>query len=328
MFGKKAYVGISITDQAIKVAWIKPGKRRASFRAHGIERLEAGIIENGKVMDEAQFLEALHRLVKRYKFKGKKVHLSLPSSLSTIRFLNFPVVAKRKLSKLIRFEVMHNMFLPYDDPIYDYSVLPTFIDAEITPVASTVSEDEEETMIVERQNRIMLVTASKASIMQYTHLLKKAKLKVKSIELDALALYRFLYSTNDTISQKTCMILNVSNDQTDVSIFNQGYLKLSRSIDINLALASTTTYHYEFNELASEMERILNFYTYSMNNRQDEVETIYMFGDSEQLSDVAEHLSEVLNIEVLQGSEFGFATPVALNDAYAVPAGLSLKGVV
>lgn len=328
MFGTKAYVGVSITDKAIKAAWIKRGKRKTSFRAQAIEPLEDGIINNGTIMDEALLLDALHRLVKRGKFKGKKVHLALPNSLSTLRFLNFPIVSKRKLDKLVHFEVMHNMFLPYEDPVYDYIVLPTHVDAEITPVAGTVGLKDEEKVVLQRQQRLMLVTASRTTLSQYTELLKKAKLKVKSIELDALALYRFLRSTNHAGAKQTCMTLNVSNEQTNVSIFNEGYIKLSRSIEVNLAVTSNSTYNYEFNELASEIERILSFYTYSLNNRNDAVETIYMFGESEHLSDIASYLSELLNVEVLQGSEIGFASPVVLNDLYAVPAGLSLKGVM
>lgn len=331
MLARKACVGISITDRAIKAAWIKLDKQDKSFRAYEIEPLDEGIIENGRVKDEASLLDALERLVERGNFKKQNVHLALPGSLSTLRFLHFPQVSKYKLNKLIRFEVRHNMFLPYDDPVFDYIILPSQQDDEAEMTISDDNTAEEAEAVPEQPDnhtRILLVTASKADLMQYVDILKKAKLKAKSIELDALALYRFLSSTDAAIADSTCMLLNVSNSQTDVSIFDKGYIQISRSIDINLALTSTTTYNFEFNELASEIERIINFYTYSMSNREHELDIIYMFGDSEHLPDIAKFLNELLNIEVMKANELDFVPPNDLNNMYAVPAGLSLKGVM
>lgn len=323
MFGRKSYIGISISENKIKATKVKAGRRRHAIRAHGIEELAEGIIENGKIMDEDALLNALQRLRRRGKFKRKQVNLALPEGLAMVRYIHLPSVSRSKLKKMIDFEVKHNMFLPYDDPFYDYIILPAAVKTTPAPQGN-----EERTHHVQKQSRIMLVTASRSAVMQYVSLLRKAKFKVKSIELDSIALYRFLLKMNRSLAKRTFMILNIADDKTDVSIFNQGYVNITRSIEFNLTLAPATTYQAEFNQLASELERIISFYTYSMNNRNDEIDAIYVFGDTEHLDEVSSYIHTFLQKKVVLASDIGFASPVILNNMYAVPIGLSLKGAM
>lgn len=315
MFRRKASAGISVTEECLKFSLVNRQKRGISVE-HRTEKLPDDVIKGGKIIDESLFLTAIKKLVHNTR-KNMRIHLSLPSALIMVRFMNFPNVPEKSLRKLINFEVMNNMFFPFSDPYFDHI---------IQPIEHTANADQNE-------RQVMLVAASESVLHQYVALFEKAQLKVASIELDAFALHRLLLHFGQDMTKSTVMTINIMNEQTDISVVKDGYVKITRTIPLNISIQSNTSYNHEYSQLVGEIERIISFYTYSMNNRNEQIMKIYVFGDIDHLNDVVTFIrnhvqTEVLIIDKKNKLQTKEARKVDLEPVltHAVSMGLSLKG--
>lgn len=321
MFRRKPNAGLSVTDECLKLSIVRKRGQKIVLATHRTETLPEGVIKDGKILDESKLLQSIKKLV--HDLKHKHIHLTLPNALTMIRFMNFPNVPIKSLRKLIRFEVEHQMFFPFSDPEFNYI---------IQPINHSMSYEQDE-------RQVMLIAASKSVLNQYVSLFERAKLRVASIELDAMSLFRLLAHVEGEISDTTLMTINVMNEQTDISVYKDSYIKITRSVPLDFSIQTSTSYNHEYSQLVGEIERIISFYTYSMNHREEKIKKIYVFGDVANLDDIIEFIRQHIQIEVVSMNH----KPIVIKHArkkhhdvedahigvawsYAVSMGLSLKG--
>lgn len=200
---------------------------------------------------------------------------------------------------------------------------------------------------------VMLVIAPREAVEEYAELLEDAQLKPASVEIKGLSLYRLmalLYP--DSFDIGTYLVVDLNEISADVSIYDQGQLRITRSAAVTLkaepepapppTFAEPPTENgglfAEFEvqapqpsgfeqacaELAGELDRIINFFRYSLNNRNKEIHRVLVTGDLSQLPEVVEQLRQRMNTKVeLIRSMAQEGISVA---EYAVPIGLGLRG--
>lgn len=212
-------------------------------------------------------------------------------------------------------------------------------------------QEEESKVGITNQCDVMLVAAPKEIMDQYLEVLDSAGIKLTSIEIKALSLFRLLQSTSLTKLKDTFLIVDLNETAGDLSIFHGADLKITRSIPLNFAAKSqgvldvkTSTDHLfsEFldgdadfrnhcNDLAHELERLMNFYRYTLNNRNQEFAGVVISGDLKRMSEIVSFLTERLPIPVqLFQPTSSFGQSSALKDdfsMYAVTLGLALRGL-
>jgi type IV pilus assembly protein PilM len=339
----KGTLGIEITDRCIKLAEIIP-LRNNTYKMQNflIEMLPDHVVDDGRIIDSSRVILTLQSMVAKLNIKVKEVHIILPSQLIMVRFLKLPDIPLKDLRKLVDFEMKHNIHLPFDAPFYDFVKLNSDIDL--------LFADQEENTIDHNllQCDVMLVAAPQQLIDEYQEIFTSASLKPLSMEFKALSLFRVMEFTNMADAQSTILFIDLNEHLADVSIFHNRQLKITRTIPMNFAADPKNSDSEEVKEMFSEymnqdsdfgnackdlsfeVERLMNFYQYTLNNRDHEFSKVLISGDVQQLVEIANYLAKRMPCEIsLMRSKHIQSAHPQINDLFpsiAVPIGLALRG--
>jgi type IV pilus assembly protein PilM len=381
-------IGLEMTDYSIKLVEISPdGSDGFRLLNYHIEPLPKGTIDDGRIINPVKVIQALQHAMKLKGFKSKKVHLVLPSHLIMVRFIKLPDIPDRHLQKVVEFEVKHNIHLPFEQPIYDFVKLngtnnhqnfikqrsaKKVVDKDMsTPddwasqeaaaafggsnVTSLFGEEERNDASGESPALcdVMLTAAPQELVLQYMEMIQSAGLIPAGIDVKALALFRFIERTECVPPDGTMLVVDVNQTYTDLSIFHDKQLKITRSVPLSFEGAKSETlakepdtfrFFEEFEtaddslfqntcgDLVHELERLMNFYRYTLNNRNQEFDTLALSGDAERLPEIADVLRARLDAEivVMSTDKVRAAGDEPFNEfefpVFAVPIGLGMRG--
>lgn len=194
---------------------------------------------------------------------------------------------------------------------------------------------------------VMLVAAPQELISEYEEIFSATSLKLLSMEFKALSLFRLIDTTGLTDSKSTLMTIDINDHITDASIFYEKQLKITRTYPMNFAVKSpdskdSSAMFLQFdkdddsdflnmcNDLGYELERLMNFYRYTLNNRDQEFSDILVTGDIQRISEIVEILNERLtvNVSLMFSQQIQSVHPQFSEffSSIAVPMGLALRG--
>jgi type IV pilus assembly protein PilM len=371
-------LGIEITDFCIKLVQLMSiRKQEMIVQKYVIERLPEQVVVDGRIKDPAHVTLILQNMLAKLEIKTKKVHLVLPSELIMVRFLKLPDIAHKDLTKLVDFEMKHNIHLPFDSPVYDFTKLNGNEDDFTKPVKT---KDNQKTNIIKQvetareetavalseldqlfadpkevsqdiamlQCDVMLVAAPKELITEYEEVLTAASLQPLSMEFKALSLFRVMEHSNMADTRSTVLIIDINDHLSDLSIFYNRQLKITRSIPLDFTLGTEISMAEEeqgllhsyvdqdsdfinvCNDLGFEMERLINFYRYTLNNREHEITQILVAGDILRLQELSIILAERLHLDIVLMKSDRIESTIPNFDkifpSIAVPVGLALRG--
>jgi len=315
----RSALGLEISDHALKIVKIAKGKQGAvKIKTHAIEKLPKLAIVEGKIVQPNVVVDLLRKVVKRLKARNNRVHLIVPSTVIMVRFLKMPDLPPKKLRKVLEFEIGNNVRLPFDDPHYD------FIRIE-NKTAPDPSEDGPP------QCDIVLAAASRSVMNQYIHLVLDAGLKPASVDLKAFALFRIIEQLGTRMEDGTYMAVDISDSATELCIYRNGQLSMTRNVPLDVHSKSSDPLTELCDNLAQEIERLITFYRYSLNYREETIEGIYLCGELEHPVETVELLRtrlplplHLIGTETDENSRRGDSM---LNPRISVPAGAALRGV-
>jgi type IV pilus assembly protein PilM len=375
-------LGIEISDSTIKMSKVSLRKNNETLIQMNItEELPPQVMEEGRIKEPLRLIQTLQTMLTRLDSKPKHIHLVFPSQLVMVRFLKLPDIVEKDLAKLVDFEIKHNIHLPFENPLYDFvkmngtahkkrisvkklkkeAVAPTGKDLLLEVAAGREDlcggkglfddfEEEESKADTAIQCDVMLVAAPKEIMDQYLEVLNSAGIKLTSIEIKALSLFRLMQSTSLTKLKDTFLIVDLNATAGDLSIFHGEDLKITRSIPLSFSakpqgnldvktsanllftefLDGDADFQNHCNDLAHELERLMNFYRYTLNNRNQEFAGMVISGDLKRMPEIVSFLIERLPIPVqLFQSDSFFSRNSDFKDdlsMYAVTLGLALRG--
>lgn len=351
-------LGLEITDTRLLLAEVS--KRRDGYHLQEIAQtaLPLEVMSEGKVKQVDTLVELIKTSLRTAKIRSKKVNLVVPSQFVVIRQLQLPDLPKAQLRKLIDFELQNSIHLPFDDPIYDFvktdpakqpdSLLEEPGDSDALPA---VQKEEAQPV---PQITVSLVASSRAAIDPLVEAATRAGLKPESVDIRALALHRAYRTLCRDGEGHTIMFVDVAEDSTDIHIFHENVLKFTRNVPMPLDnykmdrekakplnaydqltyFEDNTDYRSYTNDLGYEIERSLNFFRYTLNNRDADLGTIILSGALPESGVLSDYLSErfagmmvsplpLPNLEL--GKPIRGAGPSLYQ--YAIPIGLALKEV-
>jgi Tfp pilus assembly PilM family ATPase len=194
---------------------------------------------------------------------------------------------------------------------------------------------------------VMLVASPLELIEEYAAVVQSAGLTALSIEFKALSLYRIIEKTSLIPAESTFVVVDINDYAVDLSIFHTGQLKITRNIPMNFQELQDGGQQDQIglllqfsdpksqlldavSELSSELERLMNFFRYSLNNRNQEFDHIVVSGDLETLPEIISILKDRFSQQII-----AMHTPAIQSDvqeiehvfpSIAVPIGLALRG--
>ncbi|MCF6092700.1 pilus assembly protein PilM [Microaerobacter geothermalis] len=325
-----SFLGLEFKDDMVKIIELVHQKKGYQLRKAVYSPLSNGLIQNGHIHDMDGLRKMIKPLIKGEKFKSKKAVLALKSEQIMLRTLKLPKLPKKELEKVILLELENNIQLPFSDPVFDYISLP--------------HQNSEGT-----EQELLLVIAPGSVVRQYVQLSKLLGLKPICVDVHSLAILRLMKWIRKELPT-TFMSVNVGHHGVDVSIYHQGILRLTRNISLSSSdylikspaiTDAFSAIHYLENsdglksyaqDLGHEIERVMNFYLFTLNNRDQNLDEIVLCGEAPNISLLGEYLSTRLQVPVQVEDWTGYIenqTDMDIKDmsVFSVPIGLGMKEV-
>lgn len=301
---------VTIEEDAIRMVEVKSTSPLHVVCAE--ERsLPSGIISDGKIVDAETLVSILGEVVEEWKLSRKSVRFLAPDEYVIIRKLPYPPDVRRdELKGHFFIEIGSTLYLPFEDPVFD-----------VVPYTATTETKE------------AILIASKESILNtYEDVFEDVKMKPIVADIGPLALYRLAYSQFEFTGEEHILLLDIKNDSYTVSIFHQHFPLFMRPVEVaepDEANYFSGTQTSKMDALVSEIEKLINFYRYNMNQGNEGITHVLLNGEFDGWEELLKRLEfrfDVTTSTVIRETiylEDGKAIPVRFNRAL----GLALKEV-
>jgi|GEM_PF-1268892 len=343
-----SYLGMELTDGQVKLCELESGSGGVRvMQAVGIE-LPAGTMSDGRIVNMAALEQSVLELLRSCQWSSRQVHLAIPSQMVMMKTVKLPDLPDKQIEKLLRYELTHGGSLPFDRPYYDYYRI-----GPVDPDNVGLEGERDnglglaESHASERLCEVAVIAAPMALLEQYTGLLHNAGLEPVSYEVKSFSLSRLNARTSASEAETgTCILMDVNASNCELTIVDEGIIRITRNVEIqfeqgNSLLAAAPfplpdmlDEEHRFNnacqDIIAELDRLLNFYRYTLNRRHREFNRIMLTGSLARMDRLKETLSNQMSRQV-ESAQWG-ALKLAPNSAdidvsaFAVPIGLALRG--
>lgn len=236
-FGNKRYLGLDISESAIKLVEIK--KTHEGFRLSNARLVELNIdpVFTDSEKRNQIIKDTLNQLLAEEKLDSGVVALSISGQSVFIRPLKVPKVAKNKIEQIIHYEAQLQVPFPINEVIWNYEIFEILDSPEAEVALVAVKRD-----IVEEKLKLLHGTG----------------IEIDFVEVDSFALFNAL-DFIDNIKNK--IILDIGAKITDVIIAEERKI-WTRSVliggnDLTKAIAENLKIGYKDAEELKRKEGII-----------------------------------------------------------------------
>lgn len=302
-------IAFDIGSNTIKVVEGKYSKKRLQvYRLMDIPTPK-GAIEDGKIVNERDIVEAIKALLRRNNVKIKDGICTTNSSSIISRDLVIPVVEYDEMETVIRYEIEQFLPIRLEDYIIQYVILDKIVDNEGPKL------------------KLNVVAYPNVVAKSYHDLLTALDLNPYVLDVNFNSLSKLSSYSNLTM-EGTVAFVDMGATSMNISIFKAGKLDFSRiikyggeSIDyalstkLDMSIKSTESEKIEkgslvrvseddiinktisesVDEMLGELERILQFYNNQSVGRN--LEKVVIYGGTSNLEGLDEYMQRKLNIK-------------------------------
>lgn len=260
------FVHIVFSEKAIRMVELK-SLNPLDIKQVQYYELPEGIIQRGKIED-AETLEAiLEQCVRDWKIKRKKVQFTVPDHFVIVRQVELKEdLSDQEIHGYLYMELGNRIQIPFEDPVFDFVKLPG-----------------------DNKRNIVIFASPVDVVSSYRDLLDKVSLEPLTADITPLSLYRYYQHTGTLDQTDHLMFLHMESSQLTVSVFHNGFPLFMRPIDLE---------DIAFEELFSEIEKIMRFYQYSVVQDDGEIGKIYLSGDHSGVEGFHQGLSDTVRVKV------------------------------
>ncbi len=307
-FQNHAHYSLIIKDHVIRLVELKkptPDSVENFFE----EPVPEGLIENGFIMNRGKLEDLLKECVKKWKLRGKKVLIDLPNAFAVVRKLDLPShIQPNEIRSYLFMEIGQSIHLPFENPIFDLHILQQ----------------------TEGGTELLLFAAPENVVIGYVSLLEQCGLKPVAAEITPLSLFRLYSSLDLAIKNENIMFIQFDQDGINVSIFKDNLPLFIRQLSNDQQEDPFDPSESPYSEVFSEIERIMNFYQFTVNNGSEPVQKVVITGDHSDIEDFTKSLESMIEPPIFPLYKETLRTlnddPVSAH--YQVNLGLALKEVV
>lgn len=322
--GKKQPVNLLIKDHVIRYVDAK-GTNLQTVKSFGERYLQSGFIRDGKIIDHENVEAVLEECVDEWKLKNRAVNFIIPDSTVLFRKLLIPnEIPNDEIKGYLYFEIGTTIHLPFEDPIFDYYLLGQ-------------KDDKKE---------ILLFGAPELVVNDYVELLEDVKLRPNVADISALSTYRLYHHLDMAFREEHLLLLQISIGSISLSIFHEQKPVFMRHIHVSSDDGLWSTKINDEDEFSivcedvekmkgnlqdnlMEIERVINFYKFSINQGKAEITKTFITGDHPYLSLIKQQLDEMTGIPSDTFNENTFETSKGdlIPSSFYLPLSLVLKEV-
>lgn len=314
-FGKsKRVVNIVIDDYVIRMVE-NNGKDIASVKQSAEKLLPDRTIENGKIVDELLFFQFMKDVVNEWGIKNRDVRFYVPDELIIMREIQLTEkVKKEELRQYITMEIGHTIHFPFKNPVFDLY----------------------DTSKLEKENKVTIFAASEEEIIKYTEIFADSKLNPVAVDAKPLGIYRYFLMTDKQFNKDNVyLFFELNLTSSNISIFQNHLIELLRYQLLNVTKEDwqpdeehnpiewtftneTLSIDGQIEDQLSELERIMDFYQFSMHQGAKSITHLIILGDNPYVEDVKQRMEDRFNLTISQlkneqiGQQFISAIGLAL----------------
>ncbi|MGO4888576.1 type IV pilus biogenesis protein PilM [Anaerobacillus sp. MEB173] len=293
----KKIVSLALNDYVIRmvenhthtIAGVKRWKEK---------RLPDGVIVNGKIVDDAALVQFLKECVIEWGIKKRPILFYVPDSTVIMRKVEIPTnIPEEEINGHFMLELGTSLHLPFQNPILDVYPFP-------------LEEGK-------RTRAGVLFAAPEDEVLKYSDVLEEAKLEPVAADISALGLYRYFYESDLAMRGQNYLFAQFDIHTVSISIFSNHCPEFLRfealTTEDNDHWTSQQTIEGELrwkyngdmetmwgqiHDQHLEIERMLNFYKFSMHQGNKEVNQVIITGDHPYLEDIQQRLDGIIGIPV------------------------------
>jgi len=274
----KSIVNIVIDDYVIRMVNHAEGSIR-NIKGLQEKVIPSGLIEHGRILDEIEFFQFMKDTIREWNLKRRFVQFYVPDSLVIMKKVSYPAhLTRNQAIDHLNLEVGQTLYLPFDNPIIDIFPLPENKDKEV--------------------QEALLFAVPEEEIKKYTDILEDCGLKPLKADIRSIGIYRYFHYMQPQLMNESILFLEMNLNSIMISIFSNGIPEFMRLMILEIDMNNwqytekdiNQHLHWNYtgdeNELVQllkdqvmELERILNFYQYSIHKGEKGVSKIVLLGD-------------------------------------------------
>lgn len=320
---KKSHVSIELNDYVLR-ALVSKGPNLAQAQCFDIP-LSQGILQDAAIIDEMSLFEIIKANVAEWGGKRQNVRFFVPDTSVLLKTIEHPddIADMKGLRGYVQMEVGHSIHLPFQEPLVD--------------VYDPVPED----------GKAVVFAAPPEEVRKFMGILLDNHLSPQAADIRALANLRLLESLELINDKKTYLIADWSINELSICIYSEGNVEFLRFQAIETDLEKWQTQHDGDNEYdisftykgdiqdyrmivtdqVLELDRMMNFFKFSLHKGEKSVDEIIILGDNPLLSNITEFLAENFDNRIIEINDtlIGKKYP-GFKAKHASLIGLALKG--
>jgi type IV pilus assembly protein PilM len=320
---KNKRANIIIKDHVIRYLELSNQSEDIIVKRYKERFLPTGLIREGKIVDDITLTTILEECVHEWKIKKREVQFIVPDQLVVIRRISIPADLKREdIQEHLFLEIGSSIHLPFEDPVFEFSLLP-------------LNEDEEE-------QDILLIAAPEEAIDQYRQILEMVHLKPVVADVSSLSIYRLYYELVTNRFNEHLLLIQFDLSSVNLTIFKDHKPIFSRHINNEFTRESwgsnmeTLEWVGDAEDLESiieenliEIERVMNFYRFTLTKGKHQITKILLVGDHTYFQKITEKSKGRFSVPFVALKEDIILTEDGdtLPSSHYLPLGLALKEV-
>jgi type IV pilus assembly protein PilM len=305
MFQRPA-VGLDFRDMELISTAMQLRRGQPEIRHIHIHRFPKSWLNPERIEDVVQYAALQVQLKRAFssgdgrRMRRGKAHLGIPTQLTVLRRISgLPIVPRDRMREILAFEVAENVPLPFDEPIYDFIQLQSSHPPEETSLLEGASEAAVAAEEGLPSGEAILFATSRKLSEQLSRAVRSASLRPISAEMKGLALLRLIHYLSPEWLRAFEMVLDMGDGAFDLHIYRDGLLVFSRNIEmdgwddvtgeavpradaVHMRSDAPQDKNYDIEryaeETAREIDSAVNFYRYSMNERDIPVTRLIIVG--------------------------------------------------
>ncbi|AVQ99625.1 pilus assembly protein PilM [Oceanobacillus iheyensis] len=255
-FMSNGRVNIVITNRKLRYTYHKSNKMEG-LQEHGELELPPSVLEEGKIMDKALFSELIRQLVHEYKWKRKKLLFAVPDDTVVIRQLEVPATLSREEAKgYIETQLGNSIYLPFSNPA----------------IAIDFLEKQDD------KQHVILFAYPKEKITDYVDVFEQQGLRPVVADLTSLSVYRYYMATRQETTQHHILLVHWNEDALVLTAFKENKPVFTRNMKVEQATEEVDI-ERTIDEYLIEINRIIDFYQYSITKGDAQIELLLLSGD-------------------------------------------------
>jgi type IV pilus assembly protein PilM len=345
LFGLKTKAfGLEIENSSLKAIWIEKKRNKFQLVSCGRKILPRGIVQSEQIVNPQKLALEIKDLLATAQpspIKIENVVFSIPETKAFIRTIQIPKMSSEEAREAVKWETEANIPISMDKVYLDWQVIGS-------------KENIED---------ILVVAVPKNIVDSYSQAVVLAGLVPLAVEIDIVATIRSL--SNSENNKQPILIADIGAENTSLAICQNQIPYFTSSIplsgksftealqkEIGVGWEKAEKIKFKFGlgnmddqdmlfkifnplieNLASEIERSINFFNESINSA-DKVEKIILSGGGALLNEFPKYLGDRLKKEIVTGNPMmnidteNFPYKISSRDllSYSTVVGLALRG--